>query len=75
MTDCISYPAVSHPPKRRWLIPAIIGGAIVAGIAGVVDHQPEPVSCEPGSTRVVIAQPVTSSTLPDVEMCWRSAPR
>ena len=44
MTDCtIGHPAVSHPPKRRWLIPAIIGGAIVAGIAGVLDHPPEPV--------------------------------
>lgn len=65
MTDCI-YAAVSHPPKRRnwrWTIPAIvIGGAILGGIAVVVDHQPEPVTCEPGSRPVAIVQPATSDT-------------
>jgi hypothetical protein len=65
VTNCaISYPALSHLPKRRWTltIPAIIvGGAIVGGLwAG--HHQPEPVSCEPGSTRGVIAQTATSDT-------------
>ena len=34
MTDCIIYPAVSHPPKRRWTwtIPTtiIVGGVLSA---------------------------------------------
>jgi hypothetical protein len=62
MTDCtIGYRAVSHPPKRRWTWTAIIvGGAIIGGLwAG--HHQPEPVTCEPGSSPY-IAQTVTSDT-------------
>ena len=66
MTDfTIGHRAVSHQPERRrwrWTIPAIIiGGAILGGIATMVDHQPEPITCEPGSSPYV-AQTVTSDT-------------
>ena len=76
MSDCIAYPAVSHPRRRgRLIIPTIVVvGAIVGGL-WTGHHQPEPVSCEPGSTRVVIAQTVASSTLPDLEYCWSASDR
>jgi hypothetical protein len=71
MTDSIiGYRAVSHPPKRRWTwtIPTIIvGGAIVGGLwAG--HHQPEPVTCEPGS-HPAIYQTASPQTVEPV-MCW-----
>jgi hypothetical protein len=73
MSDCaISYSAVSHPRRRwTWTIPTIVVvGTIVGGLwAG--HHQPEPISCEPGS-HVSIRQNVVSSTIPDIETCWQS---
>jgi hypothetical protein len=69
MTDCaISYSAVSHPRRRwRWTIPTIIGIAIATGIWG--HHQPEPVSCEPGSQLVMVGPMETSPDTLPLAMC------
>ena len=63
MTDFI-YPSVPKPEGRRWrwIIPGIIVGVIAAGLwAG--HHQPEPVTCEPGSSPYASMQSASPATI------------
>jgi hypothetical protein len=64
MSDCaIEHRAVSL--KRRWIIPVIIGVIAIGLWSGL--HQPEPVTCDPGS-HPVIGQ-VASPTFIEPAMC------
>ena len=67
MTDYTYCDTSIHYQLWRWIIPVIVGGTVVAGLwAG--HHQPEPVSCEPGSSAYVDLTKVVSSTIAD--FCW-----
>ena len=71
MTDWIIYSAAPHPRRRgRLITPTIVVvGTIVVGGLWTGHHQPEPVSCDPGSRPVAISQVVTP-TINDPVICW-----
>jgi hypothetical protein len=61
MTDCTYHGMSIHYRLWRWIIPVIVGG-IAAGLwAG--HHQPEPITCEPGTSPYAPMQSASPATI------------